>query len=134
MFTGAWWLVLVTAGLCWLYYEKIMFAEEEFLRRKFGEKFLFWAKQTPLFFPESFADWTPPRLPFSFKNAAKKECSGFFAIISVLCLIKLVKDSTAAEQFTVDSFWLSIFLISLAIYLMLLFLKKKTKFLDIPGR
>lgn len=134
LFTGAWWLVLVTAASCWLYYEKMMFAEEEFLRRKFGDKFLIWAEQTPLFFPESLGDWVAPKLPFSLKNAVRREYSGFNAIICVLCLIKLVKDTTAAEQLTVNGFWLAIFLVSFAIYLTLLFLKKKTNFLDVPGR
>ena len=40
---SAWLLLLVTAAF-WIYYERIMYAEEEFLRNKFGERYLFWAR------------------------------------------------------------------------------------------
>ncbi len=35
----------------WLYYERIMFAEEQFLRRKFGETYDKWSEKVSAFIP-----------------------------------------------------------------------------------
>lgn len=56
----------------WFYYERIIFTEEQFMRRKFGEEYLNWANNTPLFFP-AFSHYRKPSLPFSFKNILKRE-------------------------------------------------------------
>ena len=39
-----------------LYYERIAFAEETFLRNTFGERYLAWAEKTPAFIPR-FRNW-----------------------------------------------------------------------------
>ena len=66
-----WWFTLLIALIFWVYYEKIMYAEEEFLKQKFGEQFLTWAEKTPLFIPR-FSLWQAPEMQFSFKSALKK--------------------------------------------------------------
>jgi protein-S-isoprenylcysteine O-methyltransferase Ste14 len=48
---GVWWFALVFALLFWVYYERIMYAEEEFLRGKFGQAYTDWANATPAFIP-----------------------------------------------------------------------------------
>ncbi|MEI3423359.1 MAG: hypothetical protein V8R91_21190 [Butyricimonas faecihominis] len=35
----------------WLYYERIMYAEEQFLRNKFGVAYINWAEITPTILP-----------------------------------------------------------------------------------
>ncbi len=134
LFTGSWWFIILAIVIFWFYYEKIMFAEEEYLRRQFGQTYLDWAKHTSVFFPTTFAYWKPPQLRFKFKNALRREYSGFFAIVSVYSLMKVVKDSVAANQIVIDGTWLKLFISSLIIYLTLMFLKKKTKFLDVRRR
>ncbi len=129
-----WWFMAVALLVFWLYYERIMFAEEEFLRKKFGDEFLKWANATPAFFPTKFQNWRKPSLPFEWKNALRREYSGFFAIISVFSLLELVKSRIAEGEFVFDPIWVGIFLFGLAVYSTLIFLKKKTKFLDIQGR
>ena len=47
MFVHTWWLVLIGILSFWLYYERIMFAEEEFLSRRFRAEFEEWAARTP---------------------------------------------------------------------------------------
>ena len=70
-----WWFILLSVLIFWLYYERIAFAEEEFLRKKFGDAYLEWANKTPAFIPR-FKNWKKPELPFSLKAALKKEYSG----------------------------------------------------------
>lgn len=129
-----WWFMTVAVLVFWLYYERIMFAEEEFLRKKFGDEFLKWASVTSAFFPTKLRKWRPPDLPFKFKNALRREYSGFFAIISVFSLLELIKSRIVEGEFVFDPFWATIFIFGLVIYLTLLILKKKTKFLDAQGR
>ena len=42
-----WWLPVIYSLAFWIYYERIMFAEEAFLRQKFGETYRRWAATTP---------------------------------------------------------------------------------------
>jgi hypothetical protein len=58
-----WWLVVLTTCFYALYYERIMLAEEAFLRDRFGEAFEKWAAQTPAFIPR-FHGWKPSSVPF----------------------------------------------------------------------
>ena len=74
-----------------LYYERIMFAEEEFLRNKFGKQFEEWAENTPAFIP-NLSEWKPPSLPFSIRPVLKKEYQGFFAIIAIFTFLEVIGD------------------------------------------
>ena len=60
LFIQVWWLIIITALAFWLYYERIMFVEEEFLRRKFGTLYMQWAEKTPAFIP-NLRLWQHPR-------------------------------------------------------------------------
>ncbi|MCK7531382.1 MAG: isoprenylcysteine carboxylmethyltransferase family protein [Marinilabiliales bacterium] len=44
--------VIIVSLLFWLYYERIMFAEERFLERKFGESYLSWSIKDSCLHPE----------------------------------------------------------------------------------
>ena len=39
--------VMIVSLLFWIYYERIMFAEERFLERKFGDAYLTWSLKAP---------------------------------------------------------------------------------------
>ncbi|MBI4395343.1 MAG: DUF1295 domain-containing protein [Candidatus Omnitrophica bacterium] len=129
-----WWFMVVALLIFWLYYERIMFAEEEFLRKKFGGDFLNWANRTPAFFPKNLKQWRKPELKFEFKNALRREYSGLFAIVSAFSVLELIEERIVEGKFTFDPLWLTIFIIGLIIYLSLLTLKRKTSFLDVKGR
>ena len=63
--------VLVFGLIYWLYYERIMFAEEQFLRRKFGDIYDKWSENVSSFIPFSFK-YIPSKLPFLFKECSQK--------------------------------------------------------------
>lgn len=130
MFLHLWWIFLIFMLLFWLYYERIMFAEEEFLREKFGGEFEEWANRTPAFFPR-FENWKRPSSPFSFRNVLKREYSGFFGIIVAFTFLEIIGDVFAAGKPELDMMWIILFTIGLVIYLILRVLKKKTKILDV---
>ena len=110
-----------------------MFAEEEFLRRKFGEEYEKWANQTPAFLPR-LRNWSPNVLPFSFRTVLRKEYSGLFAIIVSFTFLEIIGDIFAEGELEFDPVWLAILAIGTVTYLGLRTLKKKTKLLDVAGR
>ena len=62
-----WWLIVLTSCFYALYYERIMLAEENFLRQRFGETFEKWSAQTPAFLPK-FRGWKPSAVPFCWRT------------------------------------------------------------------
>ena len=133
LFTQVWWFIIFAVLSFWLYYERIMFAEEEFLRKKFGENFEKWSKKPPAFIP-NFKNWNQPDLSFSFKNILKREYTAFFLIILCFGLLDFTGNIFAEGKFKIDSFWLISSVIGLVVYVILRTLKKKTNILKVEGR
>ena len=71
LFIRSIWVTVVFGLLYWLYYERIMFAEEQFLRRKFGEIYDKWSETVSSFIPYSF-NYIQPKLPFSVQKCSEK--------------------------------------------------------------
>lgn len=133
LFIAVWWFALISVMAFWLYYERIMFAEEDFLRKKFGNAFTEWAVKTSPFFPR-FRNWQKPLLSFSLKNVLKREYTGFFLIISSFTFLDMAGDFIPEGKLGIDSGWLLFFIFGLIIYITLRTLKKKTNILDVKER
>lgn len=133
LFEHLWWLTLIYMLVFWLYYERIMFAEEAFLRNKFGNEYIKWAEITPAFIPR-FKNYVKPNLPFSIKNILKREYNGFFMIIIVLFIFEVAGDLVAEQKFEVDLYWVVILSVGFVVWMVLRTLKKKTNLLNVDGR
>jgi hypothetical protein len=119
--------------LFWVYYERIIFAEEEFLRAKFGDAYLEWADRTPAFLPD-VRKWRPPDLPFCWRTALKREYQTLFHLIVVFTAIEVIGDAVVERGFILEPVWLIIFSLSFFFYVAVRILRKKTKILHIQGR
>ena len=128
-FLRCWWFTLLYILVFWLYYERIMFAEEEFLRDKFGRTYLEWAERTPAFVP-NLARWRPPSLRFSFRWALKREYSSFLSLMAAFTFLEVVGDLFATGKLIFDPIWVVIFGSSLLGYAVVRLLGKKTTWLD----
>ena len=133
LFVGLWWFVLICCLAYWLYYERIMFAEEEFLRKTYGSRYENWASHTPAFIP-SLTGWVPSPATFSLKNVLKREYNGFFATVFSFSALNAISYLMTEHRFNMDTIWQIILLAGTGIFLALRFLRKSTKFLDEPGR
>jgi len=131
MFLGVWWLPAFAILIFWLYYERIMIAEEQFLKSKFGDHYLEWANRTPLFVPD-FKKWQKPELPFSFKTVLAREYTGLFVLSTSFALLDNLEDILIDNA--IDLPWVFIFAVGFILYTLLRFLKKRTRFLYIEGR
>lgn len=139
LFIGLWWFVALCSLLYWLYYERIMYAEEEFLRQKYGVRYEIWAIRTPAFMPR-FSGWIAPPLGFSLRNVLKREYNGMFAVVVSLTLLNVLSHQLVSEEMglaallSVDTIWLVVLALGSVIFLVLRTLKKNTRLLDMEGR
>jgi protein-S-isoprenylcysteine O-methyltransferase Ste14 len=139
MFIGIWWFVAICCLVYWLYYERIMYAEEEFLRRQYGAQYERWASRTPAFLPR-LSGWVPAPLSFSFKNVLKREYNGLFAIvISFVVLVGLSRlfdepHAGLGALVGIGRLWQVVFAVGAILFIGLRTLKKNTHMLDIAGR
>jgi protein-S-isoprenylcysteine O-methyltransferase Ste14 len=133
LLVNVWWCTLIVALSFIIFYERIIFAEEKFLRQKFEAAFLDWTANTPAIIPR-LKNWRPPELSFSWKSALAREYSSFFAAIASFTVLAIIKDSWQSGRIIFDQTWLKIFITGLIIYLGLRLLKKKTKLLSTADR
>jgi len=122
-----WFSLVVVLGFV-LYYERIISAEESFLLEKFGSEFAEWARRTPLIVP-SLRSYKPPDRRFSWRMVLRGEQSGFFSIVATFTFLEILGDYIVQDVLVIDPLWIVIFAVGLVTYLMLMFLKKKTKVL-----
>uniref|UniRef100_A0A7C3ZA96 DUF1295 domain-containing protein n=1 Tax=Desulfobacca acetoxidans TaxID=60893 RepID=A0A7C3ZA96_9BACT len=128
-----WWFTVITLLVFWLYYERIMFAEEFFLLSQFGDQYREWASQTPAFIPKP-ANWVKPDLPFSLKSAIAREYSTFFALTAIFIAFDLIMGWFARGSLRPGRFTLTLFVVGLLTYSAVRFLKKNTGLLRTEGR
>lgn len=133
LFPHLWWLTVIYVLAFWLYYERIMYAEEQFLRGKFGGQYDAWAEKTPPFIP-NVKLWRPPDLSFSFRNVLRREYNGFFAMIVTFFVLEVRGDLAVEGRLMFETGWLILLGVSFAIWLVLRTLKRKTAILDVEGR
>lgn len=133
IFVGNIWFVLTCSLAFWIYYERIMFAEEFFLRKKFGETYLEWASKTPAFIP-TFRKIQSPLLVFSFKNVLKREYSGFFATILSFSILDFLKHYFYKGDLKMSLHWVILLVFGFIIYISLRSLKKYSNVLHVHGR
>lgn len=127
------WFVTSFVLAYWVYYERIMYAEEQFLRRKFGAVYTDWAAKTSAFIP-SLSNFVKPRYPFSLKKVLRKEKNGLLAIFVLLFVFHNIGFSIDKGQFSVDCNWICYATILSAVLYLILKLLKKTTFFHEVGR
>lgn len=133
LFPHLWWFTVIYILAFWLYYERIMHAEEQFLREKFGEEYLEWAAKTPPFIP-NLKLWKRPDLPFSFRNVLRREYNGFFAMVVTFFVLEVRGDLAVEGRLQVEAGWVALLGASFVLWLVLRTLKRGTRVLDVEGR
>ncbi len=133
LFPKTWWLTVILLLAFWLCYERIIFAEEEFLHAKFGQPFVDWAARTPALFP-MLRLWKRPDLSFSLRTVLLREHATVFLIIISFIIMKQIASLLTTGLLDPDKMWLTLFALGLAQYLVLRTLKKHTVLLRVAGR
>ena len=128
-----WWLPFIYTLLFWLYYERIMLAEEQFLRSRFGIAFDEWAAVTPAFIPRP-SQWRSADLRFSVRNVLKREYTALLLIALTHGSIEIAESYLTADRPVIQLSWVAFILSAVGIYITLRALKKRTTLLNVPGR
>jgi protein-S-isoprenylcysteine O-methyltransferase Ste14 len=127
------WLALAVGIAFWIVYERIVYAEEEFLRERFGPEFAAWAAATPAFVPRPRL-YRPAALPFSLRNVLRREYSGLFALVVLFAAEVLEWRRFATGRWHADPVWLPAAAASAVLYVTLRTLKRHTRLLHVEGR
>jgi protein-S-isoprenylcysteine O-methyltransferase Ste14 len=130
LFTGSLVAVALLMLIFWIYYERIMMAEEAFLDQEFGETFRAWAARTPAFLPNPRL-WTPPAAPFNWRNVVRREYSSTYWVVLILLMLALLSGSAAVGYVRMTPVWLAAVAIATCLYLGTMFVKRRTHALDV---
>ncbi len=132
LLTGHIWFLVSFCFFYWIYYERIMFAEEQFLRGKFGKTYLDWAARVPAFVPK-FKNFVKPGFPFSWRKVLKKEKNGLAAVFLIFFIFDVVGE-LINNGHNYNYFLVAMCILTLLMYAVLKYLKYNTKVLDETGR
>jgi protein-S-isoprenylcysteine O-methyltransferase Ste14 len=133
LFLRSAWFTLVFGLVYWLYYERIMFAEEQFLRRKFGDIYDKWSETVHAFIPYSIK-FIPPKLPFSVRNVLKREYNSFINIFVIFTLLDLTRNYFLSDRIYLTKMWIYLSVSALFIWFILRTIHKLTRWFDVEGR
>ena len=115
----------------WLYYERIMYAEETFLIKKFGDEYTNWSKDVPPFIPK-FSNYQKPNLDFAWRKIIRQEKSGIAALFIVFMLFHQVAFYfTNGEPDLSMSLWNVLFIVFTIYIAVIKTIQKSTDWLDI---
>jgi len=87
MLTANLWFIVSFKLMYRLYYERIMYAEESYLIKKFKDRYTIWSNLTPAFIPK-IKNYKKPEYSFSWKKTLKKEKNGIAAIFLLFWLFE----------------------------------------------
>jgi len=133
LFLRSIWFTVIFGLLYWLYYERIMFAEEQYLRKKFGDSYDKWSETVYSFIPFSF-NYIPPGLPFSVRNVLKREYNSFVNIFVIFTLLDLFRNYFISERICLTEMWAWLFASAFIIWLIVRSIHKWTHWLEVEGR
>lgn len=124
---------IIVSLMYWLYYERIMFAEERFLERKFGNSYLDWAKGVPAFIPK-FSLFKSSSISFSMKSVLRREYSGVLATVVGFVFVDLLITYKQWHTISLAKNLLYLLIVTVVITVILRSLKHYTQVLKEEGR
>ncbi len=126
MLTQNLWFILFFIVVYWLYYERIMFAEEQFLTKKFGERYTSWASVTPAFV-FNFKLWKKNQVPFSMKKVIRGEKNIFFYTFLIFFIFSISGEYAVSGKIEfLRPYWAIACIVWVFIYIILKLLKDYT--------
>jgi protein-S-isoprenylcysteine O-methyltransferase Ste14 len=126
-------LIIFFILVYWLYYERIMFAEEQFLRGKFGDVYDKYSEKVRAIIPR-IRGFVKPALPFSFKSVLRREHNSFVNIFILFVLLDLFRNYFLSERIYLTPMWIYIGVVAGLIWVMIRLIHKRTSWLNDEGR
>jgi len=117
----------------WLYYERIIFAEEQFLRKKFGDAYDVYSEKVKAVIPR-FSGFVKPSLPFSLKSVLKREYNSFVNIFLIFVLLDLFRNYFLSDRIYLTPAWIYIAVPAVIIWVVIRLAHKRTSLLKEDDR
>jgi protein-S-isoprenylcysteine O-methyltransferase Ste14 len=133
LFFRSWWLVAVVLLAFGLYYERIMLAEEGFLRERFGPAFEAWAARVPALLP-NLRLWQAPALQFSWRTVVRREYHGAVGILAAFAGFRILGALIVRGHLVLDPAAQAGAVVAAVVFAVCRFLRKRTTLLHVPGR
>jgi protein-S-isoprenylcysteine O-methyltransferase Ste14 len=133
LFIRSIWFIIVFCLIYWLYYERIMFAEEQFLRRKFGDAYDKWSETVGAFIPV-FKKYIRPELSFSPRHVLRREYNSFVNIFIIFSLLDLVRNYIISGRIFLTAMWAYLVISAGLVWIILWTINKKTSWFIVEGR
>ncbi|MDR1974590.1 MAG: isoprenylcysteine carboxylmethyltransferase family protein [Bacteroidales bacterium] len=130
MITENFWFIIAFILAYMLYYERIMYAEENFMIKKFGHLYTDWAEKTPTFIPD-YRLYVKPQVKFNWKKVLRQEKNGVFAVFLLFFTFDFFNRLISVNLDPVNYVLLGLAVASGIFYLVCKILKRKGK-LDDP--
>ena len=125
--------VIIMSLLFWIYYERIMFAEERFLERKFGADYLNWASKLPAFLP-SILNFKKSDTKFSIITVLRREYASVLAAVVGFTFIEVLRTYFSTNNWSISDYTVMILGGTIILVLILRSLKHYTSLLEEKGR
>ena len=107
----------------WLYYERIIFAEEAYLIKKFGKSYLDWSSKTPAFIPK-FWQYRKAEFPFSIRRILRQEYNSLLGIIVVMFGLEVFSEWFVEGEFHAELEWKILLAVGFILWLITRTLRK----------
>ena len=133
VFTFNVYFIVIMSLLFWLYYERIMFAEEQFLESKFGDNFLNWSNVVPAFIP-SFLKFTRSEISFSLISVLRREYASILSSIIGFVFVEGFRNYFRTKLWVISTFSFRLLIGALILVFILRSLKHYTNLLREEGR
>jgi len=124
------WFALGFTAIYFLYYERIMYAEEAFLIDKFGEQYLNYSQYVPAILPKGM-DWVKPKFSFSLVKVIRQEKTGILNLFLVIFLLKSLAIYVFRSIWSFDPWWFWALSVSIVYYILVKLIQKLTPWLSV---
>lgn len=118
MLTFHFWFIAFFVVAYMFYYERIMYAEEQFLHKKYGEKYKSWAERVPCILPK-MSGFVAPMYPTNWKKILRQEKTGFMLLFLVFAVFYFVGSYATGSALDVNNIWFYLLAASVVTYILI---------------
>jgi len=129
-FTCNGWFIAAFVLMYWLYYERIMYAEEAFLIDSYGVAYTDYASDTPAFVP-SFKNYKSPSNSFSWRKIIRQEKAGILNLCVVIFAFRFIGHYVLHGEFLMSPLYWGILVFGLIWYVVIKGVQKTTTVLSV---
>ena len=123
IFTGNIYGIIIFILIFWIYYERIMFAEEAFLIEKFDDEYQEWSLKTPAFIPNPIL-YSHINAKCSLLKLLEREYSGICGVIAIFTILLAYRNYSLNVMPILSDNWKVLFIANTMLYISLRTLKK----------